>query len=115
MRNIRFGWAASCRFEETYGKSIPQAMQVEQIGARLITHLAWAGMLHDEPNLSVRAVEPRIQSFLNSGGDILELAGQLVTALAESGVIGKPKPPEPETADDAGEPVGNEVGVGESQ
>lgn len=88
-RAIRFNWSATCRFEESYGKSIPAALR-DDIGPRVITHLAWAGMLHAEPQLAVRMVEKRLQAFLNNGGDITELAGALIKALSESGVLGKP-------------------------
>lgn len=88
-RQLRFNWSATCRFEEVYGKSVPAALR-DDIGPRVITHLAWAGMLHAEPQLQVRMVEKRLQAFLNAGGDITALASDLIKALVSSGVLGKP-------------------------
>lgn len=87
-RQIRINWAAANRFEETFGKSIPEALQ-GSIGTRLITVLTWAGMLHEEPSLTLRETERRIQSFINQDGDIAKLGVELSAALVEGGVIGK--------------------------
>lgn len=89
-RPIRFNWHAACRFEESYGRTIPESMQ-QTVGARVITYLAWAGMLHKEPSLTLREAERRIQSYLNQDGDIAVLAQDLIKALAVSGIMGKVK------------------------
>lgn len=89
-RPIRFNWHAACRFEESYGRTIPESMQ-QTVGARVITYLAWAGMLHKEPSLTLREAERRIQSYLNQDGDIAVLAQELIKALAVSGIMGKVK------------------------
>jgi hypothetical protein len=108
-RQVRFTWSACNRFEETYGKSIPESMSVN-IGTRLITHLAWAGLLHAEPALTVRETERRIQVFVDGeDGNIQSLAQELVLALMESGVLGKAKTETPEES-----PEGNgQVSQGE--
>lgn len=106
-RPIRFNWSAACRFEEAYGKSIPEAMQAN-IGVRLMTHLAWSGMLHGEPSLTLRETERRIQAFINQDGNVNDLAQELLLALVDSGVLGKsatPDTPDEET------PEGNEPAV----
>lgn len=90
VRSLRFNWSAACRFEESYGRSIPEAMQA-QVGVRLISHLAWAGMLHDEPGLTMREAERRIQSYINQDGDIAVFSQELIAALIDSGVLGKIK------------------------
>ena len=89
-RRIRFNWQSANRFEEAFGRTIPQAMGFEA-GARLITHLAWAGMLFHEPGLSLKETEKRINAFVLAGGDIADLAMQLAQAMTDSGVIGRPK------------------------
>lgn len=99
-RPIRFNWHAACRFEESYGKTVPEAMQ-QTVGARVITYLAWAGMLHKEPSLTLREAERRIQSFLNQDGDIAILAQELIKALAVSGIMGKIKTDEERDAEAA--------------
>jgi hypothetical protein len=97
-RPIRFNWHAACRFEESYGRTIPESMQ-QIVGARVITYLAWAGMLHKEPSLTLREAERRIQSYLNQDGDIAVLAQELIKALAVSGIMGKIKTEEELEAD----------------
>jgi hypothetical protein len=97
-RPIRFNWHAACRFEESYGRTIPESMQ-QTVGARVITYLAWAGMLHKEPSLTLREAERRIQSYLNQDGDIAVLAQELIKALAVSGIMGKIKTEEELEAD----------------
>ncbi len=89
-RRIRFTWSAACEFEEAYGKSVLEAIN-GVVGAKFFTHLAWAGMLHEEPGLDIETVKKRFENFLADGGDINTLATELMGALVESGVIGRPK------------------------
>lgn len=108
-RPIRFTWSAICDFEEAYKKSLPKAF-TEDVGPRLLTYVSWAGMLHAEPTLTVNQVKGRINRFLENGGDVGVLSTALMTALLESGVLGKAKAP----GDDE-EPEGNAPAVsGES-
>ena len=58
-RPVRFTWASVCRFEEAYGRSIPESLTT-RLGIRLITHLVWAGLLHNEPKLTMDTVEARL-------------------------------------------------------
>lgn len=90
-RQVRFNWQAICRFEEAYGMSFTNAL-VQGSGARLITHIVWAGLLHDEPKLTIAQVERRLNTFLNNDGDIAALTTQFIDALQDSGVIGRRKP-----------------------
>jgi len=89
-RELRFTWSAVNRFEEHYGKAIGEALQ-QNVGARLITHLAWAAQLHRTPGLTIVEVERQLDSFLNQEGDIDDLATKIMSVLIESGVIGKAK------------------------
>lgn len=89
-RRIRITWSAACEFEEAYGKSVLEAIS-GTVGARFFTHLAWAGMLHEEPALDIETVKKRIDIFISNGGDINALATDLMGALVSSGIIGKPK------------------------
>lgn len=107
-RQVRFNWQAICRFEEVYGMSFLQAL-VHGGGARLITHLVWAGLLHDEPKLTIAQVERRIQSFVNNDGDIAVLTNEFIAALQESGVLGRKKTPTATETDEDSE--GNVVAV----
>ncbi len=104
-RDVRFTWSSINRFEESYGRSLMEAMSVN-VGVRLVTHLVWAGLLHDEPSLTIREVERRIQAYINLGGDVNSLAEKVTGALVSSGVLGKVKTePDPETPSE--EPEGN--------
>jgi hypothetical protein len=100
-RQVRFNWSSCCRFEEVYGKTILEA--APHRGIRLITHLAWAGMLPEEPNLTLRETERRLQAFLNQDGNINELFEQIVQALVDSGVLGPVRTDEP-TTDESPDP-----------
>lgn len=106
VRQVRYTWASACRFEDAFGMPIPNAMMMA-VGVRLITHLAWAGMLDYEPALTIKDTEKRLQSFINQGGDISDLAHELVKALSESGVLGKAKAEDKEVTEGEGE-EGNE-------
>lgn len=101
-RPIRFTWSSICDFEETYKKSLPKAF-TEDVGPRLLTYVSWAGMLHAEPNVTISQVKSRINRYLENGGDIGVLSTNLMKALLESGVLGKPKAPGAEDE----EPEGN--------
>jgi len=61
------------------------------VGVRFVTFLAWAGMIHAEPQLTIKETQKRIQAFILSKGDINALAEELGKALVESGVIGRSK------------------------
>lgn len=87
-RKIRFNWMSICRFEESYGSPLASELK-KDIGARFITALTWAGLLHAEPSLTIRETERRIQSYLNQDGDLEALAMSLLDALVDSGVLGK--------------------------
>jgi hypothetical protein len=103
-RAIRYTFSAACRFEEKFGSTIPNALQNE-VGSRLISHLAWAGMLHSEPTLRVQEVEKRLQAFLTrQDGDINDLAQELLKALVASGVLGKQAQEDQEEEEFAGDP-----------
>jgi hypothetical protein len=87
-RPVRFSWTAICDFEEAYKKSLPKAFS-EDVGPRLLTYVAWVGMRHAEPNLTLDQVKARINRYLENGGDIGQLSTDLVKALVDSGVLGK--------------------------
>lgn len=100
-RDFRFTWGSGNRFEEAYGKSLPRAF-AEDSGVRLVTYLTWAGLLHAEPALKLFEVERRLERYLVVGGDIGVFYQSLLTALLESGVIGKKADPktDPDTESD---------------
>jgi len=111
-RPIRFTWSSVCRFEEKYGKSIPDSLSA-QLGISLTTHLVWAGLLHDEPNLKMATVEARCGAYIDRGGDIQQLAKAVLEALVDSGVIGRPDAKAQDVADEdvaveEGEAPGND-------
>lgn len=102
-RPIRFSWNAICDFEEAYKKSLPKAFS-EDVGPRLLTYVAWVGMRHAEPNLTLEQTKSRINRYLENGGDIGQLSTDLVKALVDSGVLGKPKV-QAAAAEDLGDPA----------
>lgn len=99
-RAFRYDWMSGCRFEEAYGKSLPRAF-VEDSGARLVTYLTWAGLLHSEPTLTIPIVEQRLERYLVNQGDIGEFYQNILKTLLESGVIGKKTVPAPDSDEDA--------------
>ena len=106
-RPVRFTWASVCRFEEKYGKSIPDSLSAN-LGTRLITHLVWAGLLHNESDLKMSTVEARLGAYVDRGGSIGELAKLVLQSLVDSGVIGRSEDKEGnEVADSEGEVPGN--------
>lgn len=88
-RRVRYTWDAANRFEEAFGKTLPEAMYIPLGSTRLITHIVWAGLLHEEPTLQVPDASRRLQTFLNNGGDINALSTAFMKALIESGIMGK--------------------------
>jgi hypothetical protein len=65
----------------------------------------WAGLLHEEPNLTVNIVSKRLEKFVDSGGDVGDLFAAAYRAINESRVFGKPSKPEDEPGNVRPEPV----------
>jgi hypothetical protein len=63
----------------------------------------WAGLIHDEPTLTVSLVAKRLEKYVNNGGGTTALFTRAYDAINESRVFGRPEnkegneQPEPET------------------
>lgn len=51
----------------------------------------WAGLLHDEPQLTVGLVSKRVETFTDAGGNATELFAAAINALNNSRVFGSPE------------------------
>lgn len=80
-REFRFDWGAIRRLERATGVGyikVFENLEAGQIG--LVVDLAWAGLLHEEPDLELATVE----DWLNDCDDIEALANEIRDTAAAS-------------------------------
>ncbi len=56
-----------------------------------LERVLWAGLLHDEPNLTVSLVGKRVETFADAGGNTTDLFTAAYRALNGSRVFGPPE------------------------
>lgn len=59
---LKFDNKALYRFEEVQGMSAPMVMIKNMDSIRALNHFIWAGLLHENPNLSVSDVIDKVDS-----------------------------------------------------
>ena len=70
MRRLRYTNRSLVRLEEEIGLTVEQAGRRVEIGSlKALSALVWAGLLHDEPNLTVEKatemIEPPLMPLIN--------------------------------------------------
>jgi hypothetical protein len=77
---------------------------IQALNFTTLERALWAGLLHEEPHLTVANVSKRLERFIDAGGDAGDLFTATYRAINESRVFGKPggnqgnEQPEPATA-----------------
>ena len=88
-RYFRFDVNALADFEQEVGMGFSQLMSSRAVFA-CTRGLLWAGLKHEQRQLTVAMVGQLMQEFLKLGGDLGELLGAAMKAASEQGAIGKP-------------------------
>ena len=63
---------------------------IQALNFTTLERALWAGLLHEEPHLTVANVSKRLDKFVDDGGDVSELFTGAYKAITESRVFGKP-------------------------
>lgn len=81
-RYLRFDWNRLCQLEDRLGMGLGRAIMLGRYEANLLRLLVWAGLLHEEPKLTVERAGELIQLYLEGGGSLEELNRKINEALA---------------------------------
>ena len=86
-RELRFDYNAIAELENTLGMTPNQIFQ-QRAGLFTIRGLLWAGLRHEQPNLTQEAVGNMIQSFISEhGGELDQLSTKVGEAIKASGLF----------------------------
>lgn len=93
---LRFTLASLRQFKHATGLSLWKARLPDDDGvlrlldSEILTHIVWAGMLHEDPRLTFEKAEERLQGYVEAQeGDLSELYVAIASAFADSGLFGK--------------------------
>lgn len=97
-RKLRFDVNALCDLEATLGQSVGAAFTDGKAGISTLRALLWAGLKWEEPSLTEKKVGEFLQTYLENGGTVDQIADVVGKAMIDSGIVGKSKA-EGESAD----------------
>ena len=89
-RRLFFGLKAIRALDRTMGEvGIARVLDLlRNLNFQTLERVLWAGMLHDEPMLTVNLIAKRLETFTDAGGDTTELFRAAYRAVNDSGVFG---------------------------
>lgn len=89
-RRLYFNLRALRALDRQMGEvGIAKALELlRALNFQTLERVLWAGLLHEEPTLTVNLVAKRLDTFTDGGGDTTELFRASYRALNNSGVFG---------------------------
>ena len=90
-RHLRFDFNALADLEQVLGVTLAQLPQdAGALGLRHVRAFVWAGLRHEDPQLTVAGAGDLLQMLVEGGGDLAALAEKLTAALALAGYGAQP-------------------------
>ena len=95
-RALKLGSFAICRFEEEYGEPVEGIIR-EEMTQRFVRALIWAGLLWQEPGLTLPAVDAMLDHYREATGMTRSesrnaLSGPLLETCIQAGIFRRVEP-----------------------
>jgi hypothetical protein len=104
LYTLRYGNKALRVYEREAEASVAD-LYGKTFGVGTITYLLHAGMVYDQPEVTLDDIDDMLDTFLAEGGDITAVTKVITDALAESGWFSNPTKASPSTKDSGGNPA----------
>ena len=101
---LKFGNKALRVYEKEAEASVAD-LYGKTFGVGTITYLLHAGMVYDNPEVTLDDIDEMLDTYLEGGGDISPLVEVISEALAESGWFTNPTKASPSTKDSGAKPA----------
>lgn len=87
-RHLRFTVNSLADLEQHLGTGLGGLVLSGRVGIQMLRGFVWAGLKHEDAKLTVVHAGDLLQRYLDQGGDLEQLAGQINEAMALAGFGG---------------------------
>lgn len=81
---LRYTINALAELERHMGRGLDHIFSEEAIGYNLVRGMLWAGMLHENPMITPRAIGEALEQHVEAGGELLSLFNACIEAIQDS-------------------------------
>lgn len=89
-RRLRYTFNALCELQTATGRTLDDALASGSVGFLEVRGIIWAGLIQEDPTLTLIQAGEAIQTYLENGGSFANLVVRMHEALSVSGLIGTP-------------------------